>query len=150
MFKKILVPVDIDYPETAAQVYQKAVAIAKLGSADIRLVTVMPGFGMPIVASMVPEEIREEAAARVKAALEQFVADYCDKTVTYSLRTGKNWEEIISDADEWQADLIVVYHNRQHEINDVFSRSCSQRVSDHANCSVLRLRNVQSKPVEGA
>ena len=150
MFKKILVPVDIDYPETAAHVYQKAVAIAKLGSADIRLVTVMPGFGMPIVASMVPEEIRQEAAARVKAALEQFVADYCDKTVTYSLRTGKNWEEIISDADEWQADLIVVYHNRQHEINDVFSRSCSQRVSDHANCSVLRLRNVQSKPVEGA
>ena len=146
MFKKILVPVDIDYPETAAQVYQKAVAVAKLGSGKIRLVTVMPGFGMPIVASMVPEAIREEAAARVKAALEQFVADHCDKTVTYSLRTGKNWEEIISVADEWQADLIVVYHNRQHEINDVFSRSCSQRVSDHANCSVLRLRNVLTQP----
>ncbi len=149
MFKKILVPVDIDYPETAARVYQKAVAIARLGSADIRLVTVMPGFGMPIVASMVPEEIRQEAAARVKAALEQFVADHGDKRVTYSLRTGKNWEEIISVADEWQADLIIVYHNRQHEINDVFSRSCSQRVSDHANCSVLRLRNIQPKS-EGA
>ena len=146
MFKKILVPVDIDYPETAAQVYQKAVAISTLGSADIRLVTVMPGFGMPIVASMVPEEIRQEAAARVKAALAQFVADHCDSTVTYSLRTGKNWEEIISVADEWQADLIIVYHNRHNEINDVFSRSCSQRVSDHATCSVLRLRNVQSKP----
>ena len=146
MFKKILVPVDIDYPETAARVYQKAVAIAKLGSSAIRLVTVMPGFGMPIVASMVPVEIQKEAAARVKAALEQFVADHCDKTVTHSLRTGKNWEGIISEADEWQADLIVVYHNRHHEINDVFSQSCSQRVSDHANCSVLRLRNVQSKP----
>ncbi len=78
MFKKILVPVDIDYPETAAQVYRKAVAISKLGSAEIRLVTVMPGFGMPIVASMVPEEIRKEAAARVEAALAQFVADHCD------------------------------------------------------------------------
>ena len=38
--------------------------------------------------------------------------------------------------------LIVVYHNRRREINEVFSGSCSQRVSDHANCSVLRLRNV--------
>ena len=139
MFQKILVPVDIDYPETAAQVYQKAVAISKLGRAEIRLVTVMPGFGMPIVASMVPEAIQKEAAARVEAALAQFVADHCDPSVTHTLRTGKNWEEIISVADEWQADLIVVYHNRQHEINDVFSRSCSQRVADHANCSVLRL-----------
>ena len=146
MFKKILVPVDIDYPETATQVYQKAVAISTLGSADIRLVTVMPGFGMPIVASMVPEDIRQATAARVQAAMEQFVADHCDKTVTHTLRTGKNWEEIISVADEWQADLIIVYHNRHHEINDVFSRSCSQRVADHANCSVLRLRNLQPKP----
>ena len=146
MFNKILVPVDIDHPETAAQVYRKAVAISKLGNADIRLVTVMPGFGMPIVASMVPEDIRQATAARVQAAMEQFVADHCDPTVTHTLRTGKNWEEIISVADEWQADLIIVYHNRHHEINDVFSRSCSQRVADHANCSVLRLRNLQPKP----
>ncbi|MEE8541540.1 MAG: universal stress protein, partial [Desulfobacterales bacterium] len=60
-----------------------------------------------------------------------------------TVRTGKNWEEIIKAADKWEADLIVVYHNRRHEINEVFSRSCSQRVADHANCSVLRLRNVQ-------
>jgi nucleotide-binding universal stress UspA family protein len=106
----------------------------------------MPGFGMPIVASLVPEEIQKEAAVRVKAALAQFVVDHCDPAVTHTLRTGKNWEEIISAADEWQADLIIVYHNRQHEINDVFSRSCSQRVSDHANCSVLRLRNVPPRP----
>ncbi|MBC2711668.1 MAG: universal stress protein [Desulfosarcina sp.] len=143
MFKKILVPVDIDYPETAAQVYQKAVAIGKLGGAEIRLVTVMPGFSMPIVASLVPEDVRQEATARIKAAMEQFIADHCDKSVTYSLRTGKNWEEIISVADKWQADLIIVYHNRHREINEMFSRSCSQRVADHANCSVVRLRNIQ-------
>ena len=101
MFKKILVPVDIDYPETAAQVYQKAVAIAKLSGAEIRLVTVMPGFSMPIVASMVPEDVRQEATVRVRASMEQFISDHCDKNVTYSLRTGKNWEEIISVADKW-------------------------------------------------
>ena len=144
MFKKILVPVDIDYPDTAARVYQKAKAIAELSGADIHLVTVMPGFSMPIVASLVPEAFRQESIARVKAAMEQFVADHCDDSVTYSLRTGKNWEEIISVADKWQADLIIVYHNRHREINEVFSQSCSQRVADHANCSVLRLRNVQS------
>ena len=144
MFKKILVPIDVDYPKTAAAVYQKAVAIAGLSNAEIRLVSVMPGFGMPIVASYIPDEIREQAKNRFKESLEKFVKDNCKETVTYRVRTGKNWEQIIKAADKWEADLIVVYHNRRREINEVFSGSCSQRVSDNANCSVLRLRNVLS------
>jgi nucleotide-binding universal stress UspA family protein len=145
MFNKILVPVDIDYPKTAALVYGKAAQIAKMSSAEIRLVTVMPGFSMPIVASLVPEGVQQEAADHVKSMMEKFVAETCDPSVSYSIRVGKNWEEIISVADKWEADLIIVYHNRHREINEAFSKSCSQRVADHANCSVLRLRNVRSE-----
>ena len=144
MFKKILVPIDVDYPETAAAVFRKAELIAKQIGAQIRLVSVMPGFGMPIVASHIPEKVRKAATDRFKAAVEEFIKDNCDKSISYRIRTGKNWEEIIKAADNWQADLIIVYHNRQREINEVFSGSCSQRVADNANCSVLRLRNVQS------
>ncbi len=143
MFKKILVPVDIDYTETAAAVYQRVAAMAALSGAEIRLVSVMPGFGMPIVAAYISDEVRKKAGDNFKASLEKFIQDNCDEPVSYTVRTGKNWEEIIKAADKWEADLIVVYHNRRHEINEVFSRSCSQRVADHANCSVLRLRNVQ-------
>jgi len=143
MFKKILVPIDVDYPETAAAVYQKAASIAKLTGAEIRLISVMPGFGMPIVASFISDEVRKAAADRFKESLEKFIKDNCDESVSSSIRTGKNWEEIIKDADKWGADLIVVYHNLRHEINEVFSGSCSQQVSDNAHCSVLRLRNIQ-------
>jgi len=142
MFKKILVPIDVDYPKTATAVYKKAAAIAGLSNAEIRLVSVMPGFGMPIVASYFSDEMRQEAKNRFKQSLETFIKEKCDKTVSYRVRIGKNWEEIIKAADNWEADLIVVYHNRRRDINEVFSGSCSQRVSDHANCSVLRLRNV--------
>ena len=142
MFKKILVPIDVDYPKTAAAVYQEAAKIAKLSGAEIRLVSVMPGFGMPIVASYISDEVRQEATDRFRESLEKFIEDNCEETVSSSIRTGKNWEEIIKAADKWGADLIVVYHNRRREINEVFSGSCSQRVSDNANCSVLRLRNV--------
>jgi nucleotide-binding universal stress UspA family protein len=144
MFKKILVPIDVDYPETAAAVYQKAATIAKLSNAEIRLISVMPGFGMPIVASYISDEVRKEATDRFKESLDKFIKDHCDEPVSSSIRTGKNWEEIIKAADKWGADLIVVYHNRRHEINEVFSRSCSQQVSNNAHCSVLRLRNVES------
>jgi nucleotide-binding universal stress UspA family protein len=143
MFKKILVPIDVDYPEAGAAVYQKAAAFAKLSGAEIHLVSVMPGFGMPIVASYISDDMRKEVTNRFKESFEKFVKDNCDEPVSSSIRTGKNWEEIIKAADKWGADLIVVYHNRRHQINEVFSRSCSQQVSDNANCSVLRLRNIQ-------
>jgi len=142
MFSKILVPVDIDYPRTAAAVYQRAAEYAKLSGAEIRLVSVMSGFGMPIVASYIPDGVQDEAKARFRESLEQFIKDHCPGPVSHTVRMGKNWEEIIKAADKWGADLIVVYHNHRREINEVFSRSCSQRVADNANCSVLRLRNV--------
>ena len=144
MFKKILVPLDIDYADTAALVYRKAAAIASLSGAEIRLVSVMPGFSMPIVAAYFSDAARKETADKFKAAVEDFIKTHCSESVSYTVRTGKNWEEIIKAADDWGADLIVVYHNRHREINEVFSLSCSQRVSDHAKCSVLRLRNIRT------
>ncbi len=143
MFKKLLVPVELGYPKTAALVYKKAADHAKLSGAEIRLVTVMPGFSMPLVASVVPESVIQNAKVQVKELMEGFVKENCDDQVTYAIRTGKNWEEIIKEAERWEADLIIVYHNHRREFNEVFSQSCSQRVADHAKCSVLRLRNIR-------
>ena len=144
MFKKILVPIDVDYPKTAAAVYRKVAAMAELTNAEMRLVSVMPGFSMPIVAQYISDEVRAEARKRFKETLEAFVKANCSEAVTFTVKTGKNWEEILKEADKWGADLIVVYHNRRREINEVFSGSCSQRVADKADCSVLRLRNVMA------
>lgn len=142
MFTKILVPIDIDYPNAAAAVYRKAAALADMCGAAVRLVSVLPDFGMPIVAAYISDDIRKETVNRCTAAVEQFIREHCHPSVSYTVRMGKNWEEVIKAADRWGADLIVVYHNRRREINEVFSHSCSQRVADHAKCSVLRLRNV--------
>lgn len=142
-FTKILVPVDIDHSEAATAVYRKAEEIAGCCKAEIRLLTVMPGFGMPIVASFISEKLQKEIYDQCRASLEDFIQKTCKEEVTYHIRIGRNWEEILKEADEWGADLIIVYHNRHREINEVFSRSCNQRVTDHADCSVLRLRNIQ-------
>ena len=144
MFKKILVPVDIDYTETASAVYQRAAAIAKLSGAEIRIVSVMPGFGMPIVASYISDETRKEIAHRLRQSLEAFIKENCEEPVSYEVRTGKNWEEIIKIANTWKADLIVVYYDHRRDINEVHSGSCAQRVTENANCSVLWLRNILS------
>jgi len=143
MFKKILVPVDIDYPKTATLVYQKAQEIADSTGAEIRLVSVMPGYSMPIVASFISDEMVKKAKDQLKTTLEAFIRENCREPITYTVKTGKNWEKIVEAADKWEADLIVVYHNRRRDENEVFSNSCSERVMENANCSVLRLRNIR-------
>lgn len=142
MFKKLLLPLDIDYPKTAAAVYRNASELAQCNGAEIKLLGVMPGFSMPIVASFISEEIKKETIQRYKDSFADFIQANCDADTPFSIRTGKNWEEIIKAADKWEADLIVVYHNHRRDINEVFSGSCSARVMEHAHCSVLRLRNI--------
>ncbi len=142
MFKRILVPIDVDRPIAAKAVYDYATKLAEQGG-EIKLFSVMPGFGMPIVGSYITDEVRKEALEHFKEALEAFIKENCDDTVTYHIRAGKNWREIVKMAEKWEADLIIVYHNRTREINEVFSRSCSQHVYQHARCSVLRLRNLR-------
>jgi len=147
MFKRILLPIDVDYPEAAGAVYRKAAELAEQGGAEMHLLGVLPGFGMPIVASYITDEIRQETYQRMQEALEGFIDNYCHKPLPYSIAVGKHWEEIVKLAGTWRADLIVVYHNKEKELNEVFSDSCSKKVAEHAPCSVLWLRNV---PREGS
>ena len=143
MFKKILVPIDIDRPNAAKAVYDCASEIAEQSGAEIKLISVMPGFGMPIVASYISNEVRNEAKDHFKDAFKTFINENCDESVTYNVRTGKHWREVVKMAEKWEADLIIVYHNRRREINEMFSHTCAQNIYHHAPCSVLRLRNIR-------
>lgn len=144
MFKKILVPIDVDYPKTSKAVYDNAADIAKLSGADIRIVSVMPGFGMPIVASYITEDIKQEAKKEFSKTLKDFTDKNCGGNVSSKVLIGKHYEEILEMAEKWGADLIVVYHNHRRKLNEAFSQNCAQKIVKKANCSVLRLRNVLS------
>jgi universal stress protein F len=144
MFKKILVPIDVDYPKTSKAVYDNAAQIAQLGGAEIRMVGVMPGFGMPIVASFITEGMKKDAKNEFIKALKNFTDKNCGDNVSAKVLVGKNYEVILEMAEKWEADLIVVYHNHRRKINEAFSQDCAQKVVKRAKCSVLRLRNVLS------
>lgn len=144
MFNKILVPIDVEYPKTSKAVFDNAADIARLSNAQIRLVSVMPGFSMPIVSSFVTEEIKNEAQKEFKKALKEFINKNCGENVTARVLVGKHYEVILKMAEKWEADLIVVYHNHRRKVNEAFSQACAQKIVKNANCSVLRLRNVLS------
>lgn len=147
MFKKILVPIDVDRPIAAKAVYDNAAEIARQNDAEVKLISVMPGFGMPIVGSFISDSVRKEALEHFRDELKSFRDENCDSTVTFHIRSGKHYEEIVKIAQKWDADLIVVYHNRRREINEVFSHTCAKHVYRDAPCSVLRLRNIRDDVV---
>ncbi len=143
MFKRILVPIDVDRPVAAKAVYDGAAAIAKTFGAEIKLISVMPGFGMPIVGSFISDKVRKEAIEHFRNEIKTFIAENCADSVSFHIRSGKHYEEITKMAKEWDADLIIVYHNRYRDINEVFSNTCARQVYKAAPCSVLRLRNIR-------
>ncbi len=144
MFNKILVPVDIEYPKTSKAVFQNALELATLSGAEIKIVSVMPDFSMPIVASYVTDDIKKEARNQFKTQLDAFVEKNCTggTRVSHRVLVGKHYDVILKVADKWEADLIVVYHNHRRKINEAFSDNCARKIVKRANCSVLRLRNV--------
>ena len=92
MFKKILVPVDIDYPKTAALVYQKAAELGAPTGAEIRLISVMPGYSMPIVASFVSEELVKQTKEKLRRPWKpssRRIAPSRYPTRSKSVKTGK-------------------------------------------------------------
>ncbi len=71
MYNKILVPIDVAREKNATRLCKAASEMAAEG-AQIRLLSVMPGYGMSLVASYFPADAQEQAMVEVKARLEQF------------------------------------------------------------------------------
>lgn len=144
MFKKILVPVNLEDTQPAQHAMAVAVDAAQRHAAELNVVTVVPGFGMPLVASFFPENAMQEAKKAVASRLTRYVAETVPghvKTAT-KVMEGTPWECILSHAQNIGADLIVIpSHDRSKAFGATLLGSCAAKVAEHARCSVLVVRH---------
>ncbi|MEA3291603.1 MAG: universal stress protein [Pseudomonadota bacterium] len=141
MFKKILLPVDLEHPVAAPRACVDAEMIADKFGAALHVMTVMPGFSMPMVASYFPPDAKKKAKAEVEARLAAFVDKNISRKVTTSVSEGKSWREIIKAAKRRKVDLIIIPHRMHSKADEILLGSCAERVADRAPCSVLITRN---------
>jgi len=142
MFKKILVPVDLNEPEFSSQAIEVAVREARLGQGEVHIMAVMPGFSSPLVADYFDADTVARARESVKTQLQQFAVDQLPTDIPHSLSVheGQPADRILHQAKHVQADLIIMKaHNRPH-IEEMLLGSNSARVVERAHCSVLILR----------
>ncbi len=142
MYKRILFPVDVQEPEFAKTAFKNAVDFASHYGADLHVMTVVPGFGMPLVASYFPADFEEKSKQHALEQLEAFVKETVpvDLNVTTSVAMGRPYEEIIGEAEKIGADLIVIQSHNRKGLHGVLLGSCADNVVEHANCSVHVVR----------
>jgi nucleotide-binding universal stress UspA family protein len=140
MFKKILVPVDLSEPEMTTLALDAALALAKTGDASLRLVNVQPLVPVAFIDYIPPnfdEEMRD-AAERDLTALAGKV-DLSAGRVTSTVRFGAVYPEVLAEAEDWGADLIVVGSHRPTMATYLLG-SNAKTIVRHAKCSVLVAR----------
>ncbi len=141
MFKKILVPVDLSTETTTANLCKAANDLANEYGAEIDLISVMPGFGMPLVASYFPEDAQNNLKAEMSDKLKKLADEYFSGNVSSELLQGKRTQSILGKINETSPDLVMLGCRRKRSrASQHLMGSTTKAISDRANCSVLIVR----------
>jgi nucleotide-binding universal stress UspA family protein len=139
---KVLIAVDDQTCAEAIVVY--AMANANLTTADIRVISVVPGLMAYTSLAMIPDmmqELRAEArknAEKLVLSVRALITSALPNAgVSEYVVEGLPAEEILAMAKEWEADMIVVGSHGRHGFSKVLLGSISQAVVSNPPCSVL-------------
>ena len=140
MYKKILVPVDLSDLEIAAPAINAAVRLAEWTGAALRLVNIqqiLPASYMDYVPPEFDAQQREWAEAEMKAVHAKVALP--PERVSMVVRIGGIYPEILAEAEDCGADLIVIGSHRP-AMSTYLLGSNAKTVVRHAKCSVLVVR----------
>ena len=133
MYRKIIVPVDMGQLEKGEKILKKAMALLDEGG-EILLVNVtenLPGY----LTIEVPADFIDKNVADATERLDALNAA-CGANARVLVKIGAPANEVLSMADEFAADLILIASHRPNLSNYLLG-STADRVVRHAKCSVL-------------
>lgn len=96
MFSKILYPIDVEPGDLSQAFLPRVVDMARQWNAELSLAYVLPGFGMPIVATFFPAGAEQKMVAKAKELLDEF----CSRARTRRRsihRLRRSWDAVRGD-----------------------------------------------------
>jgi nucleotide-binding universal stress UspA family protein len=140
MYKRIVLAIDLAEPTPTPKGLTEAVELAKAGGGELRLVNVQPVMPATFM-EYVPVDFDVEQATRAKEALDVILAalDLPAERKSAATRLGGIYHELLQEASDWGADLIVVGSHRP-VMSDYLLGSNAKTIVRHAQCSVLVVR----------
>lgn len=141
MFNKILVPVDVSTEKTTEKLCMAANDMAEKYMADVCLITVLPDYGMPIVASYFPEGAQDKMKAEMVEKLELLAETHFKREVDIKLVQGKRRTAILKEIENSNPDLVMMGCRRKRSRrNQRLLGATGAVISDRAPCSVMIIR----------
>ncbi len=142
--KKILCPVD--FSECSERALNYVCAFAEAYDAEVRLLHVLEAAGAVFAYNEldVPEP---ELAQRLQAEYEERLRELTERivrkgfSVSSEMVFGKPSVEIIQQARDWQADMIVLGTHGRTGLEHVLLGSVAEKVVRKAPCPVLTVRH---------
>ena len=140
MYKRIILAVDLSEEEPSLKGLPQALELAKVGGGFLRLVNVQPVVPATFM-EYVPADFDEEQMKRANERLAKILAgvDLPPERKSSIARAGGIYHELLEEASEWNADLIVVGSHRP-VMSDYLLGSNAKTIVRHAQCSVLVVR----------
>lgn len=140
MYKKILLPVDLDQESSWKKALPVATEYCQIFGARLHLLTVLPSLGGGLIGSYFPPDFEDKARAEAQARLVALAGEVSGNIqVTSEVATGTAYEEILTTARSFGADLIVMASHRS-ELKDYLLGPNAARVVRHSDVSVLVVR----------
>ena len=142
MFQKVLYPIDLQQGDAIRATLAQVLEEVRHWGAELYLVYVLPGFGLPLVASYFPAGAEKAIFEETRAQLRKLIDDHVpgDVPVTPIVAQGAAYEEIIREAQERGVDLIVIPSRDRRGVDRWLLGSTASKVVNHAPCAVLVLR----------
>ena len=141
MYRNILLPVDLSDQHSWRKALPTAIALSTTFQAELHVMTVVPEFGLPMVGQFFPPDYETKMHEHVAAQLEDFIAKQVpgDVAVKRIVAAGRIYQQILSVAEQIEADLIVM-GSHHPELSDYLLGPNAARVVRHADCSVMVVR----------
>ena len=142
MFKKILVPVDLSTESTTKRLCEVANDMAQKYEASVELTTVMPDYGMPIVASFFPADAQKKLKQETLEKLQNLAKTNFSVAVETRLVIGeKRSRAILYEIDQVAPDLVMIGCRRKKSFKSQrLLGSTSTAIANRAPCTVMVVR----------
>ncbi len=140
MFKSILVPIDLADTDLAKPAIATAATLANTWDGTVRLLNVLPMTPV-MLAEYVPADFdaQQREAAEEALSIVARESGLPENRISYAVRQGGIYHEILEEAAEIGADLIVMTSHRP-AMRTYFLGSNAGHVVRYAKCSVLVVR----------
>jgi universal stress protein F len=127
MFKKVLVPIDLNEPDFAEQALLLALREVQENGSELHMLTVVPGFTNSFVAAYFSEKDHIKAVKEIARKLQDYSHQVMPEGVHPTLSK--------------EINLVIMPAHHRSKIDEFLLGSVSARVAERSKCSVLLLKD---------